>query len=137
MRAKYTFIVDDTVSGVLRPLSSLIECINLQGIARWQFHEIKLFGRGKPFGLTFEEFEAATWASSTGFEVPDHEFRLFLQSPVQIVDGTVEAWSNQVPASCVVRFDCEDATQWRIITDSSMLANKLERAGFSRAQREK
>jgi hypothetical protein len=104
--------------------------MQLSGVRTWRFHDIKLMGRGQPFGMTFDNFEAAT---RTAFEVTDLDFQGFLESPAQVVDGVIEALSDQDPSVCIVRLDCQDATQWEIATDSLVVVKSLEKAGFQRA----
>ena len=127
------FIINDKVSGSLLPLADLIERMRLEDIATWRFRDVSLVGRGCPLGMSFDEFESASRERPDGFEVPDDEFRAFLESDFQIVDGEIEAWSNEFPARCVVRLDCEDATQWEITTDLPELSRKLETTGFTQA----
>ena len=128
----HIYIVNDKSFGTLIPLVQLIDRIGLKDVASWRLRDITLYGRGCPFGMNFNEFEAATRATLNGFEVSDQDFRTFLMLDFQIIDGEVDAWSGTEPAKCILRIDCEDATQWEIATDSLELISKLENAGFQR-----
>lgn len=131
-RAMSTFIVNEKVSGTLLPLADLIERMPFDDITSWRFRDIYLHGYGRPFGLTFDEFEGASRQLPGGFEVTDDEFRAFLEADFQIIDGIIEAWANGPPPRCVVCFDCEDSSQWEITTDRPELSRNFEAPVLSR-----
>jgi hypothetical protein len=87
---------------------------------------------GKPFGMSAADFESATRTCSKGFIAADEEFRAFLKTDFQIVDGEIEAWAGESPGTCIMRIDCEDATQWEITTDVPELVEKLQSTGCER-----
>ena len=121
-----TIIVRKHKSGVLLSLADLLQLMRLKDIISWSFLEITLNGRGLPFGMSFDDFEAATRATTSGFAVSDQEFQAFLKSDFQIIDGVIEAWTGNDPTTCAVRIDCEDASQWEISTDLQEIITKLE-----------
>jgi hypothetical protein len=128
----YTFVVREMSYGALLPLARLIERMHLSDVASWRFHWIDLHGGGCPFGMTFDEFEAASRVPD-GLEVRDSEFRAFLNSDFQVVEGEIEAWSNDVAPICLARIDCHDASEWELTTDIPEVASRLEQSGFPRA----
>ena len=121
-----TVIVRKYKSGTLLPLADLIQLMRLKDIVSWRFREITLCGSGLPFGMSLDDFEAATRATTDGIAVSDQQFQAFLKSDFQVIDGVVEAWSGDDPTTCAVRIDCEDATQWEITTDLQEIVTKLE-----------
>ena len=121
-----TLIVRNHTSGTLLPLADLIQRMRLKDIVSWRLREIKLYGSGRPFGMSFDDFETASRAAANGIAVSDQEFQVFLQSDVQVIDGVIEAYSGDDPATFVVRIDCEDATQWEITTDLPEIVKNLE-----------
>lgn len=121
-----TVIVRQHKSGVLLPLADLIQLMRLKDIVSWRFREITLQGSGLPFGMSFDDFEAATRATTDGIAVSDEHFQSFLKSDFQVIDGIIEAWSADDPTECAVRIDCEDATQWEITTDLPEIVTRIE-----------
>jgi hypothetical protein len=130
--AMYTFVVREMSYGALLPFARPIERMHLSDVASWRFHWIDLHGGGCPFGMTFDEFEAASRVPG-GLEVRDSEFRAFLNSDFQVVEGEIEAWSNDVAPICLARIDCHDASEWELTTDIPEVASRLEQSGFPRA----
>jgi hypothetical protein len=128
----YTFVVREMSCGVLLRLSGLIERIHLSDVSSWRFHWIQLHGCGFPFGMTFDEFEAASRVPG-GLAVRDSEFRAFLNSDFQVIDGEIEAWSNDVPPICLARIECFDSSEWELTTDIPEIASRIEQSGFPRA----
>ena len=127
--AMQTVVVRKYKTGTLLPLADLTQLMGLKEISSWRLREITLHGSGLPFGMSFDEFETATRATSDGLPVSDQQFQAFLKSDFQVVDGVIEAWSGDVPTTCVVRIDCEDASQWEITTDLREIVKKLEQPG--------
>ena len=73
-----TVVVRKYKTGTLLPLADLTQLMGLNDISAWRFREITLHGSGLPFGMSFDEFEAATRATSDGLAVSDQQFQSFL-----------------------------------------------------------
>jgi hypothetical protein len=127
----YTYVCKDFVNGVLLPVRDLIERIAFDDVSFWRFRYIYIMGYGLPFGMRFNEFEAATRKDGLGLVVGDPEFQVFLKSDIQIVNGEIEAWSDQDNLTRIATIECDDASAWEIATDHEDVAKNLEEAGFT------
>jgi len=121
-----TVVVRKSKSGILLSLADLINRLQLKDITSWHLRDITLHGIGRPFGMNFDEFEAATRTNTDGFEVSPHEFQAFLESDLHVIDGVIEALSSYDPKACVMRIECDDATQWELTTDLQELGTILD-----------
>jgi hypothetical protein len=128
----YKFVLDEKTFGALLPLADLVDRMRLGRVVTWRFRDIKLMGYGHPFGMTPEDFETASRTSPLGIEVSNDEFQRFLKSDFQVIDGLIEAWSGEIPATRLVSIDCEDAAQWEVTTELTELARQFETTGLKR-----
>jgi hypothetical protein len=126
-KTMHRFIVREIVSGVLLPLPQLVARLGLVGVVSWRFRDIK-FHYGRPFGHTVEEFEHMTRQAKLGYQVSAVDFRDFLKTEFQIIDGKIEAVGEGDKS--VMTLDCVDGSQWELATESEELASELERQGF-------
>lgn len=127
------FVVRELIDGALLPLTALIDRLPLIKASSWAFKHTK-FHYGSPFGLTIPEFERITWENEQGFVVADADFRLFLRTDFQLIDGEVEALDA---GGILLTIDCLDASQWEISVQSAQLAAELENRGFKRVGTER
>jgi hypothetical protein len=126
----YRSIVTAENADYLLPLVSLVDQIGPLNVAFWRLRDIELIGSSLPLGLDYDHVKATSRNQPNGLEVSGQEFQEFLKGDFQIIDGVIEAWSGKIPATCILRLDCEDASQWEITTDQPEIASKLEQAGF-------
>ena len=118
-----------------RSLRSLVDIVNelaLDTIICWRLKSIRLYGTGRPFGISVDDFEASTRANDYGVLVGDDQFQSFLRSGMQVIDGELEGCADATGVQSVVRLSCEDATQWELFTDSEVIYKASLRMGFRR-----
>jgi hypothetical protein len=123
-----TFVVREKVDGVLVPLPKLMGKLPFLKADIWVFRDIQL-QYGSPFGLSISEFEKRTRQTPNGFRVTATEFRRFLCTDFQIIDGYIEGVDVDQEASddWLFQIECFDASEWDISVKSSHLAAALER----------
>jgi hypothetical protein len=123
-----TFVVRAYINQALVPLQAIIERLPKLDVMFWSFKQTD-FASGRPFGVVISEFERLTRELSGGFIVANADFREFLRTDFQLVDGDVEAIG---PAGLLLRIRCEDSTQWELSTDDPKIVSAMEQAGFRR-----
>jgi hypothetical protein len=126
----YSSVITANNADYLLPLASLVDRIQLDHVAFWRLHDLELIGSGLPFGLDYYQVKSTSRQKPNGLEVSNKEFQEFLKGDFQIIDGVIEAWSGMIPSRCILRLDCEDASQWVLTTDKPEVAKKLQEAGF-------
>lgn len=124
-----TFVIREKQGQILLPLPQLVHRLDFLPIAAWAFREITI-RYPQPFNLRVQEFERLTRELTLGFIVSNHDFRKFLKADFQIIDGCLDAYSNQFLHEPLIRIECVDTTQWEITTVSASIEEELKRNGF-------
>ncbi|RPJ33927.1 MAG: hypothetical protein EHM35_10185 [Planctomycetaceae bacterium] len=122
-----TFVIRDVVDHVLVPLPTLLERLPFLEADFWVFRNIEV-ENATPFGLAVDEFESRTRETPGGFRVTAAEFRAFLQTDFQIVDGFIEGTNQEDPNDWLFQIECFDSSEWDISVKSPELAAALERS---------
>lgn len=116
-----TITIRESSEGVLIPLQSVVGKIPEMDTAYWVFRSVQL-NQGMPFGIHVDDFERLSRELKGGFIVSTEDFKNFLASDLQIVDGVIEAWDR---SGMLISFDCVDATQWELSSDRAGLMEQI------------
>ncbi len=82
------------------------------------------------FGHSIPEFIDLSRSKPEGIRISDEDFRQFLNTAPQMLEGTIEAFSSNDPRHSLFCLECCDSSQWSIHTDSEQFARQLEGSGF-------
>lgn len=124
------FVINDMIHGALVPLNHILNIIHPEGADSWRLRDISLIGIARPFGMDIDQFMSASRSAPLGISVSHDEFIHFLEAGAQIIDGEIQAWTGQPDPRLILIMDCQDASQWDIITDSPEVIRSLLDSGY-------
>ena len=113
---------------VLLPLPKLVERLAFVQVTFWSFRHLTFVCRSSFFGIPIPEVEKVTASLSRGFILADDDFRRFLKTDMQIIDGYIDAYAGS--SEPLFQIECVDTGQWEISTNDSDFACELEKRGF-------
>lgn len=116
---------------VLISLPKLLSKLCIADIELWGFRYLTY--RGKlPFGSSVDEFERLSRKLEKGFLLGGRDFQSILQSDFQIIDGFIDAYTNDNVRHAKFTIECSDSDQWEICTNSADVVAQLRASGPDR-----
>ncbi len=104
-----------TSGKVLISLQELLTKLDTESVKFWSFRDITLT-YPSPFGISVLDFESLSRNLSIGFLVSAEDFRVFLKSDFQIIDGCINGYTERIDIEPIITIECVDSTQWEIST---------------------
>lgn len=114
---------------VLLPLPELIGRLAFVQVHFWALRQLTFVCRPLFFGIPVPEVEKLSTSLPRGLVLADLDFRRFLETDMQVIDGYIDAYSTS--ADPLFQIECIDTAQWEICTNDPDFALELGRRGFA------